>query len=120
MRTLLLAAILGSQGLALVNAAIEGRNLKNFLDRTPSLSTTLDLDRFKAVAARQMIAALMQGALLILAPICFIWGLFTGTLNPGDFVWVLLPAVIVILVATSYRKLEKQAWSLPTQTDELR
>ena len=38
-----------------------------FVDRTPVLETPLDLERFKNLAARQMVAALVQAALLILA-----------------------------------------------------
>ena len=85
MRGTLITAILATQGLALVNAAWQGRDLKVFLAETPSLASTNDLERYKAVAARQMWAALMQGALLLVAPACFVWGIVPN-LSGGDFV----------------------------------
>ena len=119
MRTILLAAMLASPGLALVNAVIQGRNLKEFLERTPELASSLDLENFKRVAGRQMWAALAQGGLLLIAPACFFWGLMIHCLTPGDFVWILLPSVVVILVARSFRSLELKAWSIPAANEYL-
>lgn len=109
--------MLMSPALALVNAVIQGNNLKRFLEETPELNSSLDLERFKAIAGRQMHAALVQGALLLIAPAGFFWGLFVEALTPGDFVWILLPSVVVILAARSFRGLELKAWSLPA-TDQ--
>ncbi len=119
MRGTLITAILATQGLALVNAAWQGRDLKVFLAETPSLASTNDLERYKAVAARQMWAALMQGALLLVAPACFVWGIISKNLSGGDFVWILLPSVVVILVARSYRSLEQAMWTLPAADPQL-
>ena len=109
--------MLASPALALVNALIQGNDLKRFLEDTPELASSLDLEKFKGIAGRQMRAALVQGALLMIAPGCFFWGLFVDALTPGDFVWILLPSVIVILAARSFRSLEMKAWSLPA-TDQ--
>jgi len=119
MRTLLLAAMLISPALAIVNAVIQGRGLKDFLNRTPELASSLDLENFKRVAGRQMRAALGQGLLLIIAPVCFFWGLMIDSLPPGDFVWILLPSVVVILVARSFRSLEMKAWTIPAANEYL-
>lgn len=119
MRAFLLTAMIASPGLALVNAAYQGRNLKRFLDRTPELASTLDLENYMRVVGRQMWAALVQAVLLLIAPACFVWGLAIRCLTPGDFVWILLPNVVVILVARSFRSLELRAWSLPAADQEL-
>ncbi len=119
MRTILLAAMLLSPALAIVNALIQGRGLKQFLDTTPELASSLDLENFKRVAGRQMWAALAQAVLLLIAPACFFWGLMIHSLTPGDFVWILLPSVIVILVARSFRTLELKAWAIPAADDSL-
>lgn len=119
MRSTLLTIMVGTQAAAVVNALIQGRDLKSFLARTPQLASTIDLEGFKAVAARQMWAALAQAALLLVAPACYVWGLVTKNLLPADFVWVLIPAVVVILVARSYRPLELKAWNLPAADGEL-
>lgn len=119
MRETLITTILASQGLALVNAAWQGRDLKVFLAGTPRLDSTNDLERYKAVAARQMYAALVQGALLLVAPACFVWGVVTQHLSGADFVWILLPSVMVLLVARSYRGLEQAMWTLPAADGEL-
>jgi hypothetical protein len=105
--------------MAVVNSVVQGNNLKEFLDRTPEFASMLDIENFKRVAGQQMRAALVQAALLLVPPGCFFWGLMTDSLSPGDFVWILLPSVIVILVARSFRKLELKAWSLPADSDDL-
>ena len=105
--------------MAVVNSVVQGNNLKEFLDRTPEFASMLDIGNFKRVAGQQMRAALVQAALLLVPPGCFFWGLMAGSLSPGDFVWILLPSVIVILVARSFRKLELKAWSLPADSDDL-
>ena len=102
-----------SPALAIFNVVIQGRGLKQFLDTTPTLASSLDLENFKRVAGRQMWAALAQAALLLVAPACFFWGLMIHSLTPADFVWILLPSVVVILVARSFRSLELRAWSIP-------
>jgi hypothetical protein len=114
-----MTAILACPALAVVNSVVQGNNLKEFLDRTPEFNSALDIDNFKKVAGQQMRAALAQAALLLVPPGCFFWGLMSGSLSPGDFVWILLPSVIVILVARSFRKLELKAWSLPADTEDL-
>ncbi len=119
MRTILLAAMLAGPALALVNAVVQGRALKEFLDKTPELASSLDLENFKKMAGRQMWAALGQAVLLLIAPACFFWGLMIHSLTPGDFVWILLPSVIVILVARSFRSLELKAWAIPAADDSL-
>ncbi len=119
MRTLLLAAMLASPALAVFNAVIQGRGLKEFLDKTPELASSLDLENFKKVVGRQMRAALGQAVLLLIAPVCFFWGLMIHSLTPGDFVWILLPSVVVILVARSFRSLELKAWAIPAANDYL-
>ena len=103
-----------SPALAIANVMIQGRGLKHFLDTTPALASSLDLENFKKVAGRQMWAALAQAGLLLIAPACFAWGLMINSLTPADFVWILLPIVVVILVARSFRSLELRAWSIPT------
>ena len=119
MRAVLLTAMFASQGLALVNVILQGRNLREFLDRTPVLASSMDLENFKAVAGGQMWAALAQAFLLLIAPGCFVWGLATNNLTPGDFVWILLPSVVVILIARSFRSIELRAWSIPTADEEM-
>ncbi len=119
MRLLLLTAMLISPALAIVNALIQGRALKQFLETTPELASSLDLENFKRIAGRQMWAALAQGVLLLIAPACFFWGLMIDSLTPGDFVWILLPSVIVILVARSFRTLELKAWAIPAANQHL-
>jgi len=119
MRTLLLTALLASPALAIFNVVIQGRGLKQFLDTTPKLASSLDLENYKKVAGRQMWAALAQAGLLLIAPACFFWGLMIHSLTPADFIWILLPSVVVILVARSFRSLEQRAWSIPAANEYL-
>ncbi len=119
MRTLLLIAMLASPALAIFNVVFQARGLKQFLDTTPRLASSMDLENFKTAAGRQMWAALAQAALLLIAPACFFWGLMIDSLTPADFVWILLPSVVVILVARSFRSLELRAWAIPAANEYL-
>ena len=119
MRTLLITVMLAGPGLAVVNALVQGSELNRFLRDTPELSSSHDLETLKRLAGRQMRAALLQGVLLIIGPVCFFWGLMFNHLTPGDFVWILLPSVTVILIARSLRTLESKVWSLPAAGQDL-
>ena len=119
MRTILLMIILLSPVAALFNAALHGRRLEDFLSKTPRLESSRDLEAFKRLAAGQMRAALVQAALLAPPPLCFFWGVTTGALAPSDFVWVLLPSIIVIFFARSIRGLERRAWSIEANGETL-
>ncbi len=57
--------------------------------------------------------------LLLVAPACFVFGIVKHHLTGSDFVFILLPSVIVLLVARSYRGLEKAMWTLPAADDQL-
>ncbi len=52
-------------GLATINLLIAHFRNRSFLSRTPTISSTLDLDRFKNLARQNMYMALLQLGLLV-------------------------------------------------------
>ena len=106
-------------GLALANLWWFGRELRSFVDSTPVLASTADIERMKRVVARQMYAAMAQILLLAGAPILFVFGLARGVLRPTDALYVILPAAAVIVFSLGFKRTEAAARSLEAADDEL-
>jgi len=119
LHTVFIAALLLFPALGLVNAVYFGLELRRFVARTRRLESTLDMFRFKKVVAHQMRAALAQIGLL-LAPIpIFILGVVLDALDATDIMYVIAPALIIIVVAVVFRSWEQQAKSIPAADPEL-
>jgi hypothetical protein len=106
--------------LAIVNAWWFSRELKSFLDATPTMASTADIERMKAVVARQMIAALVQIPLLAASPIVYAIGLLRHVLRPADVVFIIVPSAAVIAFSLAAKRLEAAARTLDAPDDELR
>jgi len=120
MRSAYLFLVLLFPALALLNAWWFGRELRVFVDATPAVSSTADLERMKHVVGRQMRAALVQIVLLLAGPAVFFVGLLRGELHPTDVMFIILPSAAVIVLATVYKRVEGRARSIPVHDDELR
>jgi hypothetical protein len=118
-RSLYLVGILGLPALAVLNALWFGTELKNFLSSTPSLESSRDLERFKAVVAHQMVAALVQIVLLATPPVLFFVGVFRGVVRPSDILYIIGPSAVILVVASVYRGHERRARAIPTTDPEL-
>lgn len=114
-----LAAILGLSVVAIGNAVVFGLELRRFLEATPQLASSHDLERFKRVVARQMYAALAQIVLLVLPPVLYGIALLEGVLSPADVLLIVLPAAGVILVAAIFRRYEQATKAIPAIDPEL-
>ncbi len=112
--------LIAPPALALVNIWWFRRELRSFVDSTPVLASTSDIERMKAVVSRQMYAALAQIGLLAAAPVVFLAGLMTGALRPTHVLWVILPAAAVIVFALGSKRTEAEARALEAADDELR
>jgi hypothetical protein len=118
-RTLAIIALLGFPALAAVNAVYFGSELKRFVQATPRLASTRDLERFKVVVAHQMYAALAQIVLLVVPIVVFFAGMMFEFLEPSDLAFVIAPAVVIIIIAAGYRGWESRAKAIPTDDPEL-
>ena len=112
-------AMLVLPALAVVNAVWFGTELKNFVATTPRLESSHDLERFKAVVAHQMYAALLQIGFLATPPTVFFVGIFRGVLSPSDILYIIGPSAVILVVAAVYRGQEKRAKSIPTADAEI-
>lgn len=95
-----------------------GEQLRNFVRLTPALESQTDLEKFKSIARRQMSVALAQSVILIFPVLAYAAGIFFHVLLPADFVWILIPAVLVILAAIRIKEDEKKVWSTPARGPE--
>jgi hypothetical protein len=93
--------------------------LKRFMGETPSIDTAADLETFKSLVRKQMYAALVQIALLGLPILLFLMGMLTRTLWRGDFLYVLIPNLVVIVVGRVLRAVERKAQMLPVSDPQL-
>jgi len=118
-RLLYIAAMLVCFGAAVVNALYFGMELKRFTASTPVLASTHDLERFKAVVAHQMYAALGQIVLLAAPTVLYFAGLYQKVLAPRDLLFVVVPSAVILLIAASYRGWEVKAKAIETADDEL-
>ena len=114
-RTVLIAAIVLLPAAGAVNAVIHGRLLSQFVRDTPAIRTYQDLLNFERMVARQMYAALMQILLLALPGLLFAVGLIRKILGPGDFLYILAPAGIIMVMGIAFKGIEKRAQALPAE-----
>ena len=120
MRSILIVLMLLSPALALLNSWWFGRELARFVEATPTIASTADVERMKTVVARQMYAALVQILLLAVSPVVFAVGLLRHVLHPGDVLFIILPSAAVIVLSLASKRIEAAARSLDTPDDELR
>jgi len=106
--------------LAIVNAWWFGRELKAFLEATPAIASTADIERLKAVVKRQMFAALVQIPLLAAGPAVYFLGLLRQVLRPADVVFVVVPSAAVLALSLATRRVEVAARTLDAPDEELR
>jgi hypothetical protein len=119
MHDLYVVLLLVLPGLAVLNALWFSSELRRFLAEVPRLESTRDVELFKAVVARQMRAALVQIVLLGAPLVVFGVGIVRRVLGPGDLLYVILPALVVLAVAARCRPAEQAARSLPAADDVL-
>ena len=105
---------------ALINTWWFGRELKAFVEATPSIASTADIERMKSVVARQMVAALVQIPLLAASPVLYVVGLMRHALQPGDVVFIIVPSAAVLAVSLASKRVEAAARELPAPDEELR
>jgi hypothetical protein len=117
--TLYVIGLLMFPALAIINAVWFGTELKRFVDSTPALRSTRDMERFKTAVGHQMYAALAQIVLLAAPMLVFLAGIVTGALDPSDIMFVIAPAVVILLVAAVYRRWEQRAKALVATDPEL-
>ena len=104
---------------SIVSATCFMSALKRFMGETPRIDTAADLEIFKSVVKKQMYAALIQIALLGLPIVLFVIGSLTQTLRLGDFVYVLIPNLVVIIAGRILRRVERKAQMLPVSDPQL-
>ncbi len=93
--------------------------LRDFLRETPLLVSDRDIEKLKALARRQMYLSLFQACVLGLPVAAFGGGILLHVLFPSDFVWILLPSILVILAALRMRPEEQRLWCLPAENSRL-
>ena len=119
MRQTLIWIMLGFPAAAALSSFWFGSELQRFADEVKTFSSTADLERFKAVVARQMYAALAQVLLLGLPFVAYLVGLSNGALGVGDVSYVISPSMVILVLGLRYRKVEGAVRKTPAATPQL-
>ena len=98
--------------LAIVNSLIAAFDLQSFLSRTPSISTSLDVDNLKRLARQQMYRTLASLGILVAGGVLCIYGLRTKQVS---LVLILILNGIVLATAIPIVLFEKRARNLKVQ-----
>lgn len=114
-----ITAILVFAFAGVANSIWFGLELKRFLDRNPVLGNHLQMIRFKKAVAHQMYAALLQIVLLSVPPVIFVVGLMLEILYGSDFLFIVLPSAVILIVAAISRRWETRAKNMRTGTPEM-
>ncbi len=119
-RDTLVFLIVGLPVLGMLNATFFGLRLKSFLAGTSRLSSSTDMERYKAQVKAQMFAALVQMILLGAPSLLWMFGFSQDQLYIGDLKFVVVPSVLMIAIGMYFKKVEETARSIPVENDELR
>jgi hypothetical protein len=119
-RSTMLTLILGLPLLGTAAGTCFAGVLRKFLEDTPRIETTADLDRLRSVVKVQMYAALAMIAVLGAPIVIYVIGVFWGPLRPGDFVYPLVVNLLVVAVGRSNRRVERRAQSLRCADPDLK
>ena len=94
-----------------------GRELREYARRAPAIETRPDLDRFRAMVARQQYAALA----LILLTVAYFgllgYGMFTDQLGVIETVVPILIFIVVGILGYQLKAVERRVQTLPVAED---
>jgi len=105
--------------IALVNALVFGRELRQFSRRMVMFSSYDDIMYFQKVVAHQMYAALFQIVLLATPAVLYVVGAVRGYLEATDLVFVILPSIVIIALGMSMKKVELRVRRIPARDEDL-
>ncbi len=117
-----LTVIIVLQLTGLVYCLIFIRKFTNFLNLVSRIQNDLDMEEFKKLVKENMYAALANIVFLGGSWILYFIGYFIKILNIVDFVFILIPAVLIVIFSLKLKTLEKKLQNLsadsPTLEDE--
>lgn len=119
LRDLFIAAMIVLPIFAVGNLAWGAKQIKGFLEMTGSVDTDRHMQRFKQVVATQMYCALFQIGFLAVPIVLLGLGYATKTLHDMDFLFVLVPSILILAYAAYVKVSEKNIMALPV-SDRLR
>jgi len=97
-----------------------GQELRAYVRRTPAIESPADLDRFRAMVARQQYAALA----LILLTVAYLallgYGIFTDQLGLLETMVPVFIFIIVGIMGHQFKAVERRAQNLPVPDEALR
>lgn len=103
--------------LGLINLLWGARQLKIFIDLTSEIETGHHMQKFKSLVSTQMYCALFQIAFLGLPLAILLIGYLIGTLRSMDFLYVLVPSIVILLVGASIKSMETKVKEMPVRDE---
>jgi hypothetical protein len=118
-RTVFISLMLLLPALGAVNAIYHGRMLQHYVRSTKRIEDMSGLARFQKIVARQMYAALVQLALLVVPMILYFIGIPSQILRFSDIIFVFIPGGILIALGYHFRKVEAEVCRIPALGEDL-
>jgi hypothetical protein len=119
LRTVFIGVMLILPALGAVNAVYHGRSLQHYVRQTKRIRDMDGLAKFQKIVARQMYAALVQLALMVVPMVLYFIGIPTEILRLADIVYVMIPGGILIAVGYHFKKVESEACRIPALGEDL-
>lgn len=105
--------------LGAVNAIYHGRLLRHYVRQTKRIRDMDGLAKFQKIVARQMYAALVQLALMVVPMAIYFIGIPTEILRLADIVYVMIPGGILIALGYHFKKVEAEVCRIPALGKDL-
>ena len=119
MHYIFLTTIIVLQLTGLIYCIIFIRKFTDFLNLVDSLKNKIDMEKFKKLVKENMYAALLNLVFLGSSWIIYFIGFFLKILGIIDFIFILIPAVLIVLFSLKLKSLEKMVQKLPADNPVL-
>ena len=103
--------------LGFINLLWGARQLKAFIELTPEIETGHHMQKFKSLVSTQMYCALFQIAFLGLPLATLLIGYLIGTLHSMDFLYVLIPSLVILVFGASIKSMETKVKEMPVRSE---
>lgn len=94
--------------------------LRSFLNETPAIRTSMDIERFKTIVARQMYVALVQVVVFGTPGLLMGYAIFTNQISVLEFLYMMSVFSVGVVQGLWGRKIEKQVQTLPVPDPKLK
>lgn len=108
LRETLIGIVLLGSAMGFANLIVGGMQLRAFARDVAAIQSFHDMERFKQMVSIQMYCALLQIVFMVVPLVVVLGGYATKRLNDLDFLYVLVPSVIILIAGMMVKRLESE------------